>query len=127
MEVLRDYSTRRLDQLHGSMCQYPKVYVSKSSLPHGGKILGGQYLEELLAGEGFLVFHPEKASLSTQLDTYRKATELIFEEGSACHGTELLGYKMLNRTTLFVRRKETRDAFTSVLKVRSKQFDAFPE
>src|ERR1700722_10663001 len=127
LDALREYSTRRLNQLHGSQVEHHKVYVSKSKMPHGGKILGGQYIEELLAEDGFLVFHPEEAPLSTQMDIYRKASELIFEEGSACHGTELLGDKMLNRTVLFVRRMETRAAFGSILIPRSRDFETFTD
>lgn len=125
LDALRDYSAHRLDQLHGSEVEHPKVYVSKSRIPHGGRILGASYVEELLSEEGFLIFYPEEAPLSVQLDTYRKASILIFEEGSACHGTELLGTEMLNRTFLIVRRMETRGGFAQILGPRSREFESF--
>lgn len=125
MNALRDYSAPRLDQLHGSESLHSKVYVSKAKMPHGGRILGSRYVEELLAEEGFLIFYPEEAPLSVQMDTYRKASVLLFEEGSACHGTELLGKEMLDRTFLIVRRMEGRDGFAKILTPRSREFDSF--
>ncbi|MGA2049995.1 MAG: glycosyltransferase 61 family protein [Terracidiphilus sp.] len=127
LDALRDYSAPRLDQLHGGEIQHPKVYVSKSRMPHGGRILGASYVEELLSEEGFLIFYPEEAPLSVQLDTYRKASVLLFEEGSACHGTELLGTEMLNRTFLIVRRMEGRDGFAKILRPRSKEYESFQD
>jgi tetratricopeptide (TPR) repeat protein len=124
LDALREYSGRRLDQLHGSEVQHPKVYVSKSRMPHGGRILGSSYIEELLSEEGFFIFYPEEAPLSVQLDTYRKASILVFEEGSACHGTELLGTEMMNRTFLVVRRIEGHDEFAQILGRRSKDFNS---
>jgi tetratricopeptide (TPR) repeat protein len=96
-------------------------------MPHGGRILGASYVEELLSEEGFLIFYPEEAPLSVQLDTYRKASVLLFEEGSACHGTELLGTEMLNRTFLIVRRMEGRDGFAKILGPRSKEYESFQD
>jgi tetratricopeptide (TPR) repeat protein len=125
LEVLRDFSTRRLDQIHRSRSHPAKVYVSKSKILHGGTILGERYIEGLLGAEGFFVFHPEEAPLSLQMDVYRKAKELVFSEGSAFHGTELLGEKMLNRTFLLVRRKDGRGIFANILQPRSKQFEMF--
>jgi tetratricopeptide (TPR) repeat protein len=125
MDALRDFSTRRLNELHGSETIHPKVYVSKARMPHGGRILGASYIEELLSEEGFHIFYPEEAPLSVQMDTYRKAEVLVFEEGSACHGTELLGKEMLNRTFLIVRRMEGHDGFADILKPRSKEFKSF--
>ncbi|HUD65092.1 MAG TPA: glycosyltransferase 61 family protein [Candidatus Sulfotelmatobacter sp.] len=125
LDVLRDFSTRRLDQVHGSRSHPAKVYVSKSKIPHGGKILGERYIEELLIKEGFFVFYPEEAPFSSQMDVYRKAKELVFSEGSAFHGTELLGKNMLDRTFLLVRRKEASESFASILQPRSRQFEMF--
>lgn len=127
LDALRDYSSVRLDQIHGSGIDHLKVYVSKSRMPHGGRILGASYVEELLREEGFFIFYPEEAPLSVQLDTYRKADILIFEEGSACHGTELLGTEMLNRTFLLVRRMDSRDEFARILGRRSKEFASFQD
>jgi tetratricopeptide (TPR) repeat protein len=125
LSVLRDFSTRRLDQIHGSSSHGAKVWVSRSRISHGGTILGERYVEKLLADEGFFVFYPEEATLSMQMDVYRKASELVFPEGSACHGTELLGETMLGRTFLLVRRIEGREDFGAILRPRSKEFEMF--
>lgn len=127
LQALRDYTTRKLDQIHGSANYYPKVYVTKSSIPHGGKILGSRYVEELLEEEGFFIFHPENAPLATQMDIYRKADVVIFEEGSACHGTELLGEKMLKQTSVVLRRKGFGAGFSRILTPRSARCDAFAD
>jgi tetratricopeptide (TPR) repeat protein len=125
LDLLREFSMRRLDELHGSRPSPEKVYVSKSRIPHGGTILGESYIEELLSQQGFFIFHPEEAPLSVQMDVYRKAKELIFSEGSACHGTELLGTEMLGRTFVLVRRMEVCGDLVNVLGPRSKEFGMF--
>jgi hypothetical protein len=125
LEILRDFSARRLDQIHGSRRSPDKVYVSKSKITHGGTILGERYLERLLRDEGFFVLHPEELSFSLQMDWYRKAKELIFSEGSACHGTELLGTQMLDRSFVLVRRMEMRPDLMNILGSRSRQFGSF--
>ena len=125
LDVLAEASKRRLDELHGTGPSARKVYVSKSKIPHGGTILGESYLEGLLRDEGFLVFYPEETPLSAQMDIYRKASELVFCEGSACHGTELLGTRMLDRVFVLGRRPETRGALSAILGPRSHQFELF--
>jgi hypothetical protein len=127
LDLLGDFTKRRLDQIHGSRPSPDKVYVSKSKIPHGGTILGESYIEGLLREEGFFVFHPQESPLSLQMDVYRRAHELVFSEGSACHGTELLGEKMLGRTFVLVRRIEVRDDLTRILKPRSQQFQLFSD
>jgi tetratricopeptide (TPR) repeat protein len=127
LDALTDFSSRRLDELHGSSPSPGKVYVSKSKIAHGGTILGESYIEELLRDEGFLIYHPEESTLSSQMDVYRKASDLVFCEGSACHGTELLGRGMLGRTFLLSRRIETREGLVSILEPRAKQVEVFQD
>jgi tetratricopeptide (TPR) repeat protein len=127
LDSLAEFSKRRLDQIHGSKSSAKKVYVSKSKIPHGGTLLGESYIEGLLRDEGFLVFHPQDAPLSLQMDVYRKAKDLVFLEGSACHGTELLGKKMLGRTCVLIRRMETRAGLARILEPRSEEFQLFPD
>jgi tetratricopeptide (TPR) repeat protein len=127
LAALREFSTRRLDSIYGSRHHPEKVYVSKSKIPHGGTILGERYMEELLSREGFFVFYPEEAPLTAQMDVYRKAKVLVFSEGSAFHGTELLGEAMLDHTYLIVRRIYAREVFASILEPRSRHFEMFPD
>lgn len=129
LEVLEEFSKRRLDQIYESRTSPERVYVSRSKIAHGGTILGESYLEELLRQEGVSIFHPEEAPLSMQMDVYRKAKQLVFAEGSACHGTELLGRKMLQDVFVLVRRKEASGGMERILEPRAQAvklcFDTF--
>lgn len=79
------------------------TYVSRSSIPGGG--LGGErYLEAALAAHGAHIIYPEKLSLSEQLDIYARSKKLLFAEGSAVHGRQLLGY-LKQDIHILVRRK----------------------
>lgn len=71
---------------------YPeRLYVGRAHLLHQGGIAGESYLEQRLAAEGFTIFRPEAHSLVEQMNHYRHAREILFTEGSAIHGLELLG------------------------------------
>jgi hypothetical protein len=61
------------------------------------------------------------------LDFYRKADVVIFPEGSACHGTELLGRKALGSCVFLPRRKGHLRAFGNVLKPRSRDYLVMPD
>jgi len=65
------------------------VYVSRSKIH--AHIAGESYIEELMLLEGIKIIHPQELSLKDQLSTYCSADLLIFSEGSALHGLQLLG------------------------------------
>lgn len=69
------------------------VYVGRAGLLALGKggLAGEAYLTDLLLGLGVRVLDPARASLSAQLAAYAGARVLIFAEGSALHGRQLLG------------------------------------
>ncbi|MCA2010093.1 glycosyltransferase family 61 protein [Cereibacter sphaeroides] len=68
------------------------VYVSRAKLSPGyGTHAGESYLCELLETLGVRVLYPERSSLVEQLMLYAGARRLIFAEGSALHGRQLLG------------------------------------
>jgi hypothetical protein len=73
----------------------------------------------------FLSFIRKNRHCTLQMDVYRKGHELVFSEGSACHGTELLGENMLDRTFVLIRRLEMRGGFANILKPRSQHFEMF--
>lgn len=127
LDTLEDFSTRRLNELHGRRPSWAKVYVSKSRIPHGGTILGESYIEELLRAEGFFILHPQEQPLSVQMDVYRKARVLVFSEGSACHGTELLGRSAMEETHVLLRRPEMRPAMIDILGERSRRLEIFQD
>jgi len=69
------------------------VYVSRAGMEataegHGA---GEPYLEQALKTLGVTVIRPEAMPLAEQLAHYRGAKTLIFAEGSAMHGRQLLG------------------------------------
>jgi len=125
LKDLREFTTTRLHDLQPCRTPMQNVYVSRSALSIGGCFLGERYLESILAEEGFSIFHPEKWSLTEQMAVYAQADILVFAEGSACHGTELLGEGMLNHCILLARRKDHVGIFERVLKPRSTKFATF--
>ena len=123
LDDLLEYTTPRLDALHGGDARPGKVYVSRAGLP-GGKFLGERYLEAQLAAEGFSIVQPETLPITVQMDIYRKADVLVFAEGSACHGVELLGTGSLGRCALLVRRTGHTGRFKEILRPRAAAFAA---
>lgn len=122
LDALAAYMTPRLDRLHGDTARPERLYVSRSGLPRTGSLLGESYVEAQLEREGFHVFRPERHTLTEQMDHYRKAKVLVFPSGSACHGVELLGRRMLNEVLLIPRLEGQAGHFQRVLKPRAKHF-----
>lgn len=69
------------------------VYVCRAGLLAMGKggLAGEAYVMGLLARLGVRVLDPSQASLREQLAVYEGARVLVFAEGSAMHGRQLLG------------------------------------
>ena len=88
------------------------VYVSRAGM-WKGKIAGEAYLETALARAGIIIFRPETMTLAEQLATYRRASRLIFSEGSAMHALQLLG-RIGAELTVIVRRHGSRLAQTAL-------------
>jgi hypothetical protein len=116
---LDEYTTPRLDALHGNEPRFCKVYVSRHACV--GNFLGEEYLEDQLKAEGFSIIRPETLPVSVQMDIYRKADVLVFNEGSACHGVELLGQEGLRRCYVLARRRWN-SSFETILEPRARQF-----
>jgi hypothetical protein len=68
---------------------------------------------------------PGSMTLVEQMNTYRRADSVVFSEGSACHGVELLGSKSLGNVHLIERRVNHREIFRRVLEPRSKYYSVF--
>ncbi|WP_299928879.1 glycosyltransferase family 61 protein [uncultured Pelagimonas sp.] len=63
-----------------------KLYISRSRLGRGrGKILCEDHLDDLLADQGYEVFHPQAHDLPTQIARYKAAKQVVASEGSAIH------------------------------------------
>lgn len=84
-----------------------KIYISRSRLGLGkGGLLGEEQLEELLAAEGYEIFHPQEHSLSTQLARYKAARQVIAADGSALHLYAMVG-RPDQQVAMVLRRKST--------------------
>lgn len=69
-----------------------RLYISRSGLSaQRGGILWETRLEELLAGEGYEVFHPQKHSLVEQIARYKGARQIVALDGSALHLAAMSG------------------------------------
>lgn len=72
----------------------PTLYVSRQDVPQlgGGGHAGETYLVGLLKRLGVVVLDPAKAEIAQQMASYAGAERLIFAEGSALHGRQLLAW-----------------------------------
>lgn len=82
-----------------------KIYVSRSALGLSkGGLLGEERLEELLAKQGYDIFHPEKYDLKTQLARYKAAKYVVAADGSALHLFAMVG-RADQKVAMILRRK----------------------
>jgi hypothetical protein len=103
----------RLDALSRRLTgrRLPIVYVSRAA--QAGRLAGEEYLEHVMTAAGGRVIRPETIPLPRQLRIYASADRLIFAEGSAVHGTQLLG-RSLGDVSVIVRRSGDRIAKESL-------------
>jgi hypothetical protein len=100
------------------------VFVSRSRYRADsliGRLAAEAYLEAVLAEAGVLVVHPEELTVAEQLRLYRSVRQVIFSEGSALHGLQLLG-RLPVRVAVIVRRPRFRMA-AGVLAKRVRRVD----
>lgn len=100
LEALGQLSHERLPDVSQDL-EY--VYVSRAGMG-AGKLGGEEYLEARLIAAGVTVVRPETLSLVEQLTCYSRAKTLIFAEGSAAHGRQLLG-RIDQNIAIIARRK----------------------
>jgi glycosyl transferase family 61 len=77
------------------------LYVSRAG--QRARFAGEAYLESMLEEVGFRVLRPEAVPLEEQLRAYASAESIVFAEGSALHGPQLMG-RALGDVTVLVRR-----------------------
>ncbi len=72
-----------------------RVYVARSGMlaKACGVQAGERYLIDLLQRQGFTILHPEAVPLRRQMELYAGAETLVFAEGSALHGRQLIGWR----------------------------------
>ena len=69
-----------------------KIYISRSALGIGkGGLLGEERMEELLASEGYEIFHPQRHDMATQIARYKAARQIVAADGSAIHLFAMVG------------------------------------
>lgn len=71
-----------------------------------GSFAGERLFEKLLLDRGVKVIYPESITLKEQLEVYKGSSILIFSEGSAQHGLELLGFDSYKQVIVLCRRKQ---------------------
>jgi len=69
-----------------------RLYYPRTHLLTDGGIIGSSYFEEALAANGFAICRPEKLSLDQQFANLLKADQIVFDEGSSIHLSELFDY-----------------------------------
>lgn len=70
------------------------LFVSRAGMPV--RFAGEEYIEHLMAENGVRVIRPETMTLREQLAAYAASECLIFTQGSALHGLQLLGRSLHN-------------------------------
>jgi len=99
-------------QRHGlAPTQSDLLYVSRAGMTRtgAGGHAGERYLVDRLRAAGARVLIPEQAPLRHQLRAYAGAAHIVFSEGSAMHGRQLLGY-VPQAITVLNRRPQARTA-----------------
>lgn len=122
-DLLARYTPRRLAELAPQPVPGDKIYVSKSRIRHGGSFLGETYLESWLASAGFVTVFPEELPYVQQVSAYAGARTVIFAEGSACHGAEVLGTGAIENCVLIGRRQNHLHIFQDALRARAIRFN----
>jgi Glycosyltransferase 61 len=87
----------------GELERRGSLYVSRAA--QRSRFAGEAYLEEVLREAGFRVVRPETLSIHEQLRAFSSADAIVFAEGSAMHGMQLLGRALGDVTVLNRRRR----------------------
>lgn len=114
LDLMQDFSKRQLKNRHDETIPSDRVFVAGRAGP-GGTILGSAFVEQYLERAGYWIFRPERHPFSFQAYVYSKAHTIIFVEGSAIHGTSVLGTNMMADVHVLVRRPSSAGNFRSEL------------
>lgn len=91
--AFRDFMARRFAQ-DIAATGGERLYISRSGLSaQRGGILWETRLEELLAREGYEIFHPQRHSMSEQIARYKAARQIVALDGSALHLVAMSGVR----------------------------------
>jgi hypothetical protein len=100
LDMLDAHTTIRL----GDVRKEGSLYVSRAG--QRARFAGEAYLEDALRSVGFRVLRPEDVPLEEQLRAYAGAETVVFAEGSAVHGPQLMG-RALGDVTILTRRRRS--------------------
>ncbi len=89
-EHLGELDTLAIRRLGSRRVNRGPVLVSRAQ--QRARFAGEGYVEQVAAAAGMTVVRPETLPLDEQLRLYRDAESLVFSEGSAIHGLQLLGH-----------------------------------
>jgi hypothetical protein len=109
--------------------EHKNIYVSRSKIKSTSRLIGEKFIESVPKEAGYFIYHPQEHSIRDQINMYACAESLIFCEGSAIHGAELLGEiqadcYILSRGGL---RSHRLRAMSSILRKRSKSLTVFSD
>ena len=96
----------------GEITRRNTVFISRAATDR--PVAGEAYLENRLRAIGITIVHPETLPLWDQLRVYASAEMVVFTEGSALHGTQLLG-RALGDVLILNRRQGFRIGYDSLL------------
>jgi hypothetical protein len=122
LDMLEEFTNPRLDAIFKNTWRPEKVYVSKSGSGPTAGLLGEKYLEACFEEAGYFILRPEKYEFAEQLDFYRKSKEIVFLEGSSCHGTEFLGRGSIENCGVISRRPYHVSIFSTAMVPRCNNF-----
>ncbi|MGV6848824.1 MAG: glycosyltransferase 61 family protein [Marinibacterium sp.] len=110
-----DLLDAQAEKVLGRAVRSGPIFVSRAG--QFGRFAGEAYIETVMQEAGIKVIRPEHLPLARQLALYRGAETLIFSDGSALHGLQLLG-RGLGRVAV-LRRTAGRDLARASLAPRS--------
>jgi hypothetical protein len=113
LDLLDAHTRSRLGEVERS----GSLYVSRADQP--ARFAGETYLERVLEEVGFRVLRPETVSIEEQLRAYAGAESIVFAEGSAIHGAQLMG-RALGDVTVLVRRTGSSELTRPALEPRAR-------
>lgn len=116
LRALTEHARARL----GAPVRQGVVFVSRSALRTS--IAGESDLDTLFERSGARVFRPEQAPLAEQLATYASAATLVFADGSAVHGLQLMGRNV--GKVILIRRRAGNSFGVSFVPPRAETFAA---
>jgi glycosyl transferase family 61 len=113
LDLLDENTRARL----GKIARQGTLYVSRAG--QSARFAGEGYIESAMESAGFSALRPETLPLEEQLRAYAGADSIVFAEGSAIHGTQLMG-RALGDVRVLVRRADGGRATEPILKPRTR-------